>query len=64
MNDLEPLTCIECVRREDPMSDEADGWVLVRRSIAEGDDHDDDQWKCPDCVSASEEFFADPIHNI
>ncbi|MFP5364348.1 MAG: hypothetical protein ACLGI5_16635 [Thermoleophilia bacterium] len=64
MIDLEPLLCIVCVRREDPMSDEADGWVLVPRSVDQGDEHDDSQWKCPACVSASEEFFADPIHDV
>ena len=37
------------------ISDEGDGWVLVP-----SDDHDDDQWKCTACATASDEFFGGP----
>lgn len=60
MDDLEPLRCIECVREEHPISEEADGWALLFRSTDEGDDHDDQQWKCPDCASESDKEFGDP----
>ncbi len=60
MADLEPLVCIVCVRRVDVMSDEAEGWVLVQHSVDEGDEHDDAQWKCAACATASDEFF-DPL---
>jgi hypothetical protein len=61
MPDLEPLTCIVCVRRVEPTSEDADGWVLVPHSVDEGDEHDDSQWKCPDCATASDEFAAERI---
>ena len=61
MSDLEPLACIGCVRRVDPLSDQAEGWVLVPHSVDESDDHDDSQWKCPDCATASESSSATPI---
>ncbi len=48
MNDLDLLTCMVCVTRVDATSDEAEGWVLVKRSVDEGDDHDDAQWYCPE----------------
>jgi hypothetical protein len=65
MPDLEPLVCIGCGRHDvDPTSDEADGWVLVENSVFDGDEHDDRQWKCPDCASASDEFFGDPDRRV
>lgn len=64
MSDLEPLVCIECLRRVDPVSDEAEGWVLVPHSVDEGDDHDDSQWKCPEHATASDEFFGDPERQL
>ena len=54
MTGLDPLTCIVCGRQVDPMSDEAEGWVLVPHSSADGDEHDDSQWKCAACVSVAE----------
>lgn len=44
------------------MSDEAEGWVLVPHSVADGDEHDDSQWKCPACATASNEHFGDSQH--
>ncbi len=64
MTDLEPLVCIGCVRRVDPTSDEAEGWVLVPHSVEAGDEHDDQQWKCPDCATASDELFGDPERRV
>lgn len=61
MNDLDPLVCIGCVAQVDAVSDEAEGWVLVPHSIADGDEHDDSQWKCPACATASDEFFDDRL---
>ncbi len=48
---LDWLTCIECVKRARVR--DADGWVLVERSVEDGDPSDDPVWKCPDCASAS-----------
>jgi hypothetical protein len=61
---LEPLICVGCVRVVDPMSDDAQGWVLVTHSVDDGDEHDDTQWKCPDCASASDEHFGDPDRRV
>jgi len=47
MPPLEPLVCIVCVAMVDATSDEAEGWVLVQRSVDDGDVHDDQQWLCP-----------------
>jgi hypothetical protein len=54
---LDWLTCIECVRRVQVR--DAEGWVLVERSVEDGDPWDDAVWKCPDCVTASDEYFAE-----
>jgi len=53
---LDWLTCIECVKRVQVR--DAEGWVLVQRSAAEGDPSDDEVWKCPDHATASEEWEA------
>lgn len=58
MPDVEPLTCIVCVRQVDPTSEEAEGWVLVPHSVADGDEHDDFQWKCNVCALPSDEMAA------
>ena len=58
MNDLERLVCIVCVAQVDATSDEAEGWVLVPHSVEQGDEHDDDQWKCATCATGSDEFFG------
>jgi len=43
MPTLPPLVCIVCVAIvDDPMSDEAEGWLLVQHP-----EHDDLVWKCP-----------------
>ena len=54
---LDWLTCIECVKRVQVR--DAEGWVPVDRSVAEGDPSDDQVWKCPDHASASEEWEAE-----
>jgi len=54
---LDWLTCIECVERVQVR--DAEGWVPVQRSAAEGDPSDDSVWKCPDCATASEERDAE-----
>jgi len=59
MPDLEPLTCIVCVRRVDATSYEAEGWRLVERSVDRGDRSDDTVWMCGDCL-AEDEFFDPP----
>jgi hypothetical protein len=51
------LTCIECVKRVQVR--DAEGWVLVQRSVDEGDPSDDAVFKCPDCATASEEWEAE-----
>jgi hypothetical protein len=50
------MVCIVCVAMVDPMSDEAEGWVLVENRVEDGDDHDDAQWKCPEHATASDEW--------
>jgi hypothetical protein len=57
---FELLTCIRCVARVDATSDEAEGWVLVPHFADQDDEHDDKQWVCPDCDTASEELVGDP----
>jgi len=47
MPPLELLTCIVCVARVHPASDEAKGWVYVQNRVDEGDENDDAQWRCP-----------------
>ncbi len=64
MTEPEPLICVGCVRRVDPTSDEAESWLLVPHSVADGDEHDDDQWKCPKCATASDEYFGDPERRV
>ena len=64
MNLVEPLVCIGCVARVDVMSDDADGWVLVPHSVAEGDEHDDSQWRCPACASGSDDYYGDPARQV
>ncbi len=56
MNGLEPLVCIGCVKMVDATDEAADGWRLVPRSIDEGDEHDDSQWKCAVCADGSDAF--------
>ncbi len=51
------LTCIQCVKHV--QVHDAEEWVPVERSVAEGDPSDDDVWKCPDCATASEEWEAE-----
>jgi hypothetical protein len=47
MSDLEPLVCIRCVARVDPTSEQAEGWVMVPRSVYDGARSDDTVWVCP-----------------
>ena len=54
---LDWLTCIDCVERMQVR--DAEGWVLVERSVDEGDPSDDGVWKCPDCATASEQWEAE-----
>jgi hypothetical protein len=55
MPPIPPLVCIVCVEIvEDPMSDEAEGWVLCSHS-----EHDDLVWRCPAHASGSDEFYGD-----
>jgi len=54
---LDRLTCIQCVKHV--QVHDAEGWVLVQRSVDEGDPSDDAVWKCPDHATASEEWEAE-----
>jgi hypothetical protein len=52
--DLELLTCCRCVRRVNPTSDAAEGWVMVLRSVDRGDRSDDTVWCCAACATPQE----------
>jgi hypothetical protein len=65
MPDLELLVCVGCVARVDATSPEADGWVLVERSVLAGDRSDDKQWVCPACSTPVERAaFTPPIERL
>jgi hypothetical protein len=65
MPDLDPLVCIRCVRRVDPTSADADGWILVERNVLSSDPDDDRVWVCPDDSTALErEAFMAPIEKL
>jgi len=54
---LDLLTCIQCVKQT--QVHDAEEWVLVDRSVDEGDPSDDQVLKCPDCATPSEEWEAE-----
>jgi hypothetical protein len=62
---LPELVCIRCVARVDATSDKADGWVLVERSVQDGDDSDDRVWVCRMCSTPLErQAFMSPLDKI
>jgi hypothetical protein len=52
--DLELLVCVGCVARVDATSDDAEGWVLVERSVLADYPSDDRHWCCPLCSTSVE----------
>jgi hypothetical protein len=65
MPDLELLTCVGCVARVDATSEDADGWVLVERSVLAGERSDDKMWCCGQCSTPVERAaFMAPIEQL